>query len=60
MQERHTDRSRYFEEQARTTEKYYIPYLISHIGPPADKVLEVGCGIAHCSDFQKGKMSITF
>jgi 2-polyprenyl-3-methyl-5-hydroxy-6-metoxy-1,4-benzoquinol methylase len=44
MQERHTDRSRYFEEQARTTEKYYIPYLISHIGPPADKVLEVGCG----------------
>ena len=27
MQERHSDRERYFDEQARTTEKYYIPYI---------------------------------
>ena len=27
MQERHTNRERYFEEQAHTTRNYYIPYI---------------------------------
>lgn len=27
MQKRHTNRERYFEEQAQTTRNYYIPYL---------------------------------
>ena len=27
MQERHIDRKRYFEEQAQTSEKYYLPYV---------------------------------
>lgn len=31
MQERHSDRERYFDEQARTTEKYYIPYLLAEL-----------------------------
>ena len=30
MQERHSDRERYFDEQARTTEKYYIPLIPQH------------------------------
>lgn len=44
MQERHTNRERYFEEQARTTEKYYIPYLRKQMGDLPFRVLEVGCG----------------
>ena len=27
MQKRHTNRERYFEEQAQTTRNYYIPYI---------------------------------
>lgn len=27
MQERHIDRRRYFDEQARTSRDYYIPYI---------------------------------
>lgn len=45
MQDRHIDRTRYFQEQAYTTKKYVIPYLSSH--HPIDKnttVLEIGCG----------------
>lgn len=44
MQERHINRESYFEEQARTTKKYYIPYIREHIGTVPDKILEVGCG----------------
>ena len=33
MQERHINRDRYFEEQAQTTRKYYIPYTISGDNP---------------------------
>lgn len=44
MQKRHTNRKRYFEEQAETSKKYYIPYLKTHLGYLPSKVLEVGCG----------------
>lgn len=44
MQERHIDRDRYFEEQAQTTRKYYIPYIKQMTGSLPLNVLEVGCG----------------
>lgn len=44
MQERHINRETYFEEQARTTRKHYIPYVYKYMGIIPDKVLEVGCG----------------
>lgn len=44
MQERHTNRSKYFEEQAQTTRKYYIPYINKYISTAPSHVLEVGCG----------------
>lgn len=44
MQERHINRKRYFEEQALTSKKYYIPTIKSIIGHLPAKVLEVGCG----------------
>lgn len=44
MQERHTDRKRYFEEQAQTCKSYYIPYIQKNISHLPAKVLEVGCG----------------
>lgn len=44
MQKRHSDRECYFEEQARTSEKYYIPYILNHVGAIPDRILEVGCG----------------
>lgn len=44
MQERHINRDRYFEEQAQTTRKYYIPYIKQIVGDLPEKVLEVGCG----------------
>jgi SAM-dependent methyltransferase len=45
MQERHTQRDKYFEEQSYTTEKYVIPFIngIRKIAPGM-KVLEIGCG----------------
>jgi len=45
MQERHTDRKRYFDEQALTTQKYVIPF-ISEVSPitAESTVLEIGCG----------------
>ena len=42
MQERHSDRERYFDEQARTTEKYYIPYIRKCCPELPQEVLEVG------------------
>lgn len=45
MQDRHKNRERYFNEQARTTEKYVIPYIESeHILDENTTVLEIGCG----------------
>lgn len=44
MQKRHTDRYRYFREEAATTEKYFIPYLSEFIDVDNINVLEVGCG----------------
>jgi len=44
MQKRHTNRTCYFNEQAYTTKKYYIPYFKKHIHEKPEKVLEVGCG----------------
>lgn len=44
MQERHINRESYFEEQARTTKKYYIPYIKEVTGRLPNKILEVGCG----------------
>lgn len=44
MQKRHTDRYRYFREEAATTEKYFIPYLSGFIDVDNINVLEVGCG----------------
>lgn len=46
MQKRHTDRKRYFEEQAQTSRNYYIPWIKNCIGHLPGKVLEVGCGEA--------------
>jgi SAM-dependent methyltransferase len=45
MQERHTQRDKYFEEQSYTTEKYVIPFINSvRQIRPGIKVLEIGCG----------------
>ena len=45
MQERHTNRERYFQEQVYTTEKHVIPFIneISQIHKDTS-VLEIGCG----------------
>lgn len=45
MQKRHTNRSLYFKELARTCEKYFMPYIARYknIGSHT-RVLEVGCG----------------
>lgn len=45
MQDRHSDRQRYFNEQAYTTKKYVIPYLEKFGKVDSDsRVLEIGCG----------------
>jgi SAM-dependent methyltransferase len=45
MQERHLDRTKYFHEQARTTERHVIPYLKAYGSlTPSSRVLEIGCG----------------
>ena len=45
MHERHTDRERYFKEQAQTTAKYVIPFIDSIIAVNNSvSVLEIGCG----------------
>lgn len=45
MQERHQNRSKYFEEQVYTTEKYVIPFVNSSMTITADsRILEIGCG----------------
>jgi len=45
MQERHSNRIRYFTEQGVTTEKFVIPYLEDCMAIDAStRVLEIGCG----------------
>lgn len=45
MQERHTDRKKYFNEQVITTEKYVIPFLNEFLTIDSNlEVLEIGCG----------------
>ena len=45
MHERQTNRAKYFEEQAYTTEKYVIPYIQEIMPVHSDtNVLEIGCG----------------
>ena len=47
MQERHTNRIQYFEEQVYTTEKYVIPFINKIKPMSADmQILEIGCGEA--------------
>jgi SAM-dependent methyltransferase len=45
MQERHLDRSKYFQEQTLTSEKYVIPYIEPVVPINEDLVMaEIGCG----------------
>lgn len=45
MQERHTNRSRYFKEQDITTEKHVIPFIQEKLALNSDAhILEIGCG----------------
>lgn len=45
MQDRHTDRKRYFNELAETSRKYYIPYIEKYRKIVSSlRVLEIGCG----------------
>ena len=45
MQERHTNRSQYFSEQAITTTKYVMPYISDYKAITKElRVLEIGCG----------------
>ena len=45
MHERHTDRERYFREQAHTTAKHVIPFIDSVMPVSSSlSVLEIGCG----------------
>lgn len=45
MQKRHINRKQYFNELARTCEKYFLPFIEKHIQIIPDyNVLEIGCG----------------
>lgn len=44
MQKRHTDRYRYFNEEATTSERYFVPYIAAFTAVRGKNVLEVGCG----------------
>lgn len=45
MQERHTNRSRYFKEQDITTEKHVIPFIQDKLAlNEHSSILEIGCG----------------
>jgi SAM-dependent methyltransferase len=45
MHERHIDRSKYFQEQIYTTEKFVIPYINETMSITKDTVVvEIGCG----------------
>ncbi len=48
MQERHTNRLQYFNEQSESTRKYVLPYIAEHktmqVAGTKCRVLEIGCG----------------
>ena len=44
MQERHTNRDKYFKEQGITTDKYVIPFIGEDAVKEGARVLEIGCG----------------
>lgn len=45
MQQRHFDRHQYFKELAKTSEKYFIPYIMQYHDICKDTaILEIGCG----------------
>lgn len=45
MQQRHFDRRQYFEELAKTSEKYFLPYIMQCHDINKDmSILEIGCG----------------
>lgn len=45
MQERHSNREKYFNEQIITTRKFVIPYIQKHLDTNlSTRVLEIGCG----------------
>jgi SAM-dependent methyltransferase len=45
MQERHSNREKYFNEQIETTTQFVIPYIQEHKNiSPSTRVLEIGCG----------------
>ena len=45
MQQRHFDRHQYFKELAKTSEKYFIPYIMQYHDICKDMaILEIGCG----------------
>lgn len=45
MQERHSDKEKYFQEQSRTSREQVIPYLLKHMRIDSTiSVLEIGCG----------------
>jgi len=45
MQERHSDRKKYFDEQGVVTQKYLIPYLSDIVSIDKNlRILEIGCG----------------
>ena len=47
MQERHQDKLRYFNEQAKTTGKFVLPFVEDLVQlNPQTRVLEIGCGEA--------------
>jgi SAM-dependent methyltransferase len=47
MQERHKNKPRYFDEQAKTTQKYVVPFIADLIRITRETtVLEIGCGEA--------------
>ncbi|NTV83914.1 MAG: class I SAM-dependent methyltransferase [Bacteroidales bacterium] len=45
MQERHTNKKVYFEEQSYTTREFVIPFVEKYLAiNPSTKILEIGCG----------------
>ncbi len=44
MQERHTNRIQYFQEQSDSTRKYIVPYISAYKSVEHVRVLEIGCG----------------
>lgn len=61
MQDRHSDRKRYFRELAETSSRYYIPYIEQFRKiTPEMRILEIGCGEGgNLLPFSKAGCSVT-